>query len=214
MGISKIVRRAHPCVRDLKTSWRAFFRLKVFYWLPLELTTKDWILKCPNCGTKCVRNGFNNPPRLIYGLHENYLLHSPERLMCKKCRKEARKQNRSGIPRIDRVQYNFLLTDSDIMDQIAEVDPNLVSEFPCTLSHVKGFDNEYFALVEHLASKSVGPMAVASMTLSLHEATWQKKRIKTQLNEIQFLSLHSPKMFFLLVKKEKTSMNVFADTMY
>ena len=57
------------------------------------------------------------------------------------------------------------------------MDPNLVSEFPCTLSHVNGIDNEYFALIEHLAMKSIGPMAVASMTLSLHEATWQKKRI-------------------------------------
>ena len=183
----KLVRRGHPSVRNLKTSWRPFFTLKVFHWIPLELTPKDWIPKCPNCGLKCVRNGFNQPSRLIYGLHENYLLNTPERLICKKCRKEACRQKGSGIPKKDRVQYNFLLTNSDIMDQIAEVDPNLVSEFPCTLSHVNGIDKKYFALIKHLATKSVGPMAVASMTLSLHEATWQKK-------ELQWLALLQSRM--------------------
>lgn len=135
--------------------------------------------KCPNCGSACVKNGTTIPPRLVYGLRENYLLDAPQRLLCTECLGTANRQKEEGVLKDGRVQYSFLCTDPAIMDQIEEMDPILASEFPCSiLSHVNGIDDELFALIEHLATKGVGPMTIADMVLSFHEATWQKNELR------------------------------------
>jgi len=65
------------------------------------------------------------------------------------------------------------------MEQIASIDPNLVSDFPCHLSHVNGIDNAVMDLmVVHLATKSVGPIAVTDMLQTFHESYWQKKDLQ------------------------------------
>ena len=168
----------HGDIADLRQSWREFFTMRVFHWIPLEVMPKDWMPKCPNCGSACVKNGTTNPPRLVYGLRENYLLDAPQRLLCTECLGTANRQKEEGVLKDGRVQYSFLCTDPAIMDQIEEMDPILASEFPCILSHVNGIDDELFALIEHLATKGVGPMTIADMVLSFHEATWQKNELR------------------------------------
>jgi len=99
-------------------------------------------------------------------------------LLCTGCLGTAKCQNEEGVPKDGRAQYSFLCTDPAIMDQIEEIEPILASKFPCILSHVNRIDDELFALIEHLATKGVGPMAIADMVLSFYEATWQKNELR------------------------------------
>jgi len=172
----------HKDIADLSYSWKAFQRLSIFHWFPLErLDAGNWRPLCPNCGSRCVKNGTAHPPRLIYGVHHNYILHSPQRLLCKRCAGVASVQAGDGVPKEERAQQTWLCHDTAIMEQITEKDPNLAAEFPCILSHINGIDLELHSLMEMLATKGVGPMALAEMIISFHEATWQK-------NELRWLS--------------------------
>ena len=69
----------------LKQCCRDFFRLPIFNWLPDAMLGLEWRPVCPNCGKKMSNNGHGNPPKLVFGQYQNYLLHAPNRYICSSC---------------------------------------------------------------------------------------------------------------------------------
>jgi hypothetical protein len=109
--------------------------MAVFNWFPYKLIP-DFKPICGTCGlSNCmVKAGMNNPPRLVFGENENYLLNAPQRMCCTRCKKQAKLQQANMIPKEKRVQYNWLTTDDCILEQIACEAPHILEEFPCYLS--------------------------------------------------------------------------------
>lgn len=167
----------HEDIGDIKKSWPEFFKMRVFNWIPLDLLRNGWAPLCCNCGTKCAKNGTSNPPRLIFGQFENYLLNAPQRFICMKCKSVASREEANGVEKKQRTQYSWLSTHDDIMAQIEAENPSLVAAFPCHLSHINGVDNELLRQIVHLAARGLGPAAVAIMISEFHESRWQEKEV-------------------------------------
>jgi hypothetical protein len=54
-----------------------------------------------------IGHGKNNPPRLIYGEHENYLLNAPQRYYCGRCARIAKEQKQVGVERKRRMKFTW-----------------------------------------------------------------------------------------------------------
>jgi hypothetical protein len=114
-----MVRHGIPRI-DVRKSWKEFHKMAVFNWFPYKLIP-DFKPICGTCGlSDCmVKAGMNNPPRLVFGENENYLLNAPQQMCCTQCKKQAKLQQANMIPKEKRVQYNWLTTDDCILEQIA-----------------------------------------------------------------------------------------------
>ena len=173
----------HIAPNRMKTGWQCFFEMDVYHWLPsilLERGRELWYPLCPNkdCQKQCFKNGFNKPPRIVYGMHECYILNGPERYVCKSCRSRSQEQKRNGVRKNQLIPYERNCLDKDIMQQIQEINPGIFYEFPCVLTHINAVDKSVLKLVQDLAVRGLGPTAAADMMLSWHEHTWQVKEIK------------------------------------
>lgn len=164
---------------DMRKSWKEFHKMSVFNWFPFELIPGFK----PNCGTcgsgDCMKkDGLNNPPRLVFGEHENYILNAPQRLCCAHCKDMAKIQADTGIATEDRSQYNWLTTDDCILEQIACEYPHVSEEFPCYLSSCAGLDKDLLDNIVDNAVKGIGPGAMSETIERKHAAHWQSREIK------------------------------------
>jgi hypothetical protein len=59
-------------------SWQESYMLKIFNWFP-HIFINDFKPKCNSCGMSgsMKRDGLNNPPRLVFGEHKNYIMNAP-----------------------------------------------------------------------------------------------------------------------------------------
>ena len=176
----------------MKNGWQCFFQMDVYTWIPsilLERNKTPWLPMCPNrsCNRQCVKNGFNKLPRIVYGMHENYILNAPERYICKACSTTRKRQIESGMQSKDATKAEWNSLDRAVMEQVKDRNPGIFYEFPCVLSHINALDNSVLKLVQDLSVRGVGPSAVCDMMISWHEHAWQKK-------EVQWLSHLSARM--------------------
>jgi hypothetical protein len=167
----------------MREGWKDFFKMDVYNWVPSVLLSKNdipWLPMCPNtnCIHKCTRNGFNNSPRIVYGMHENYILNAPERYRCKPCQIKRSTHFALNLPKKEAPRCEWNSLDQHIMEQVKDSNHGMFYEFPCVLSHINALDKSVLKLVQDLAVRGVGPGSVAGMLISWHEHSWQKKEIK------------------------------------
>jgi len=164
---------------DMRKSWEPFHKLKIFNWFPFEMLP-SFKVKCGTCGKSdsIKKDGMNNPPRLVFGEHENYILNAPQRLCCKRCKSMAATQKSNQIPKSERSQYIFLTTDESVLEQLACEEPGVFEAFPCFLSSKAGLDKECFDNIVDNAGKGIGPGAAAESIDRKHAARWQSKEIQ------------------------------------
>lgn len=174
---AKVVLHHDPSI-DLRHSWKEFHRLDIFNWFPKEMIP-NWKPKCGTCGSSdhIKSNGCNNPPRLVFGEHENYLLNAPQRYLCRSCKKKAKDEEAAGIPKNERAKYTWLSTDDCVLDQLACEDPDIFELFPCHLAKKAGLDKECLDNIIDNVVKGVGPAASAETIARKHGARWQSKEI-------------------------------------
>jgi hypothetical protein len=163
---------------DMRKSWKDFHKLQIFNWFPLEMLP-SFKPKCGTCGNgdRMIKDGMNNPPRLIFAEFENYILHAPQRLCCSQCESMAATQKANKIPKNERVQYFWLTTEECIQEQLACEEPDMFEQFPCYLSAKAGLDKECFDNIVDNAVKGIGPAAAANSIDRKHAARWQPKEI-------------------------------------
>lgn len=164
---------------DLRKSWKEFHKLPIFNWFPFELID-NFKPVCPTCGKsdRMAKAGLNNPPRLVFGEHENYILNAPQRLCCRRCESMAAAQKANKIPKKERVNFHWLTTDECILEQIACEEPGVFEEFPCYLSAKAGLDKTCFDNIVDSAVKGSGPASAAESIERKHAARWQSKETK------------------------------------
>jgi hypothetical protein len=124
-----------------------------------------------------IKDGMNNPPRLVFAEFENYILRAPQRLCCSQCESMAATQKANKIPKNERVQYFWLTTEECILEQLACEEPDMFEQFPCYLSAKAGLDKECFDNIVDNAVKGIGPAAAADSIDRKHAARWQSKEI-------------------------------------
>ena len=139
----------HKDATDLSKCWTKFFEMDVFNWIPSEFMPGNWNPACPNCGNTCVENGCFKEPRLIFGLHENYLLNAPQRYKCNVCQGIALNKERRNILKVGRSQWSWLSMDFAILNQIENHNPGSTNEFPYTLSEISGPNNNNRVIIIH-----------------------------------------------------------------
>ena len=155
---------------SLETCWLDFFRMSVFNWIPEVIIGDDWSF-CPNCGEKLSKNGHTNPPLLVFGQNENYLLNSPQKYVCIDCRDNS-KDRQNHEPKL---AYNFTSTTSEILQQIGDRYPEIMDLFPCHITHQNAIDKKLMNLIIHNAVKGIGPIATRESLVAWHELEWQKR---------------------------------------
>jgi len=129
----------HILPNKMKNGWQCFFQMDVYTWIPsilLERNKTPWLPMCPNrsCNRQCVKNGFNKPPRIVYGMHENYILNAPERYICKACSTTRKLQIESGMQSKGATKAEWNSLDRAVMEQVKDRNPGIFYEFPCVLS--------------------------------------------------------------------------------
>lgn len=164
----------------IKDSWRAFFKYPIFNWLPNEMIPGDWKPRCGSCfkDDQMVRNGKSNPPRLIYGERENYLLNAPQKYYCGRCARISKEEKQVGTCRKFRTKFTWLDTDSKILEQLAVENGDIFEMFPCYLSHRAGLDKDLFKSIVSSATKGIGPGSFSDILERNHHAKWQSKEKK------------------------------------
>ena len=82
--------------------WKVFCQLDVYMWLPHVLLGDDWLPDCPGCSRRdkvTIMKGEPIFPRMIYSIPSNYLLWSPARFNCDRCRNKRAEEARLGMPK-------------------------------------------------------------------------------------------------------------------
>lgn len=164
---------------NMRTSWKEFFKFRIFNWFPSEMIP-SWKPKCGTCGNndEIVGHGRNNPPRLIFGEDENYILNAPCRYYCGRCARTRKTQKEAGVCAKDLVQYTWLTTDDCVLEQLAVEDPDVYELFPFLLSSQNGICKRYFNGIANNAVKGIGPGAAAETMARNHGAKWQSRELQ------------------------------------
>lgn len=157
-------------IPNLKHCWMEFFKLPVFNWFPSLILGSQWKPFCPHCKKTLKKEGMNLEPRLVFGLHQNYWLNSPQRYCCQDCR--VKNNNRQENE--PKIRTSFYDTSEEVLEQIGNVHPELLQAFPCHLTHINAIDKDLMNLVIHSAVKGIGPAAISETVASFHELHWQK----------------------------------------
>ena len=162
----------------LQESWKNFHRLSQFNWVLCGgMLPEQYRPKC-RCGRAMKKNGRANPPRLVYGSTENYILNAPERFMCGDCAHSAKIQKENGLPQKERVQWSYLSTDVIILDQLRVEHLDIYLMFPCMLTKRAGIDNALLDDIMDEAAKGNGPGGMADTLQRKHCKRWQEKEAK------------------------------------
>eukprot|EP00957_Ditylum_brightwellii_P058115 4407274-Ditylum_brightwellii.AAC.1 len=121
----------HPAdvMKDMSLSiencWLAFFKHRIFNWMPEYIIGNNWKPKCPCCRKSLAKNGQTNPPRLVFDQHNNYWLNAPQRYICITCDKENKKN-----PNAEQKKVSYAFTSSEILRQIEIAEPEVMDLFP------------------------------------------------------------------------------------
>lgn len=159
-------------IPNLKRCWMEFFKLPVFNWIPEAILGTTWKPHCPNCKKKLTRDGVKLPPRLVFGLNQNYWLNAPQKYACHDCRAASKESVKKGG---NKIIHSFYDTSEAVLKQIEDLNPELCNIFPCHLRVKNAIDKDLMDLIIHSAVKGVGPAAMAETIASFHELLWQKK---------------------------------------
>lgn len=154
---------------DLKECWKDFFKLPIFNWIP-EAMIPDFKPICPCCKNKLTKWGKKNPPRLVFGAHQNYFLNSPQNYFCTTCNEYSK-----GKPKKERRKGLYKSHSEAILKQIGAIKPELLEIFPCHLQRKNAIDKKLMTMVVHCSVKGIGPVAMCDMISSWHELEYQKK---------------------------------------
>ena len=163
---------------SLQNSWKSFHRLSQFNWLLCGgILPPEYRPKC-RCGRMMKKNGKTNPPRLVYGSVENYMLNAPERFVCGACAQSAKIQKENGLPKKERVQWSYLSSDDHILDQLRVENLDAYLMFPCMLTKRAAIDNDLLDDLMDEAAKGNGPGGMADTRQRKHCKRWQEKEAK------------------------------------
>ena len=161
----------------------AFFKYPIFNWFPSEMIPGNWMPQCGACFEcdRMVHNGKSNPPCLIVGEHENYLLNTPQKYYCGRCAHLSKEEKQAGVVRKYRTKFTWLDTDSNILQQLAMENGDVFEMLPCHLldsSNRAGIDKNLFKSIVSSAARGISPGSFSDILERNHHELWQLKEKK------------------------------------
>jgi hypothetical protein len=134
---------------------KSFYAKPLFVWNP-AVQFQNLEILCPRCYGGTSPKGWVSDARLIYGLQENYWLHS-----------------RRYICNTENCRYHFVASSPDCLALL----PKFVQDkFPAVLSKRAGMDKTVLQLVESLSDTPVGPTYVQKMLTEFHTLQYDRKK--------------------------------------